>query len=227
VRSEQHGCRVTDTIALQVRAHPVSGVGIERCGRLVEQQHLRPVEQGLGERHTRLLAGRQLAGRAVEEFNKIEVASKLQDARVDVGCAIELREYGQVLPHREARRHVHVRAFEIHPVQHAVALARHLGAQYRDGAGGRRHQPHDGRNGGRLAGAVAAKQAGNRTHAQAKGNAVNGGRALVALHQAVDGDGGRVPGVHGRHDVTRSYRKRKGRFLSPVMRGLDPHIHLS
>ena len=48
-------------IALELGAHPVGGVGIERGRRLVEQQQLGLVEQRLGEAHARLLPGRQLA----------------------------------------------------------------------------------------------------------------------------------------------------------------------
>ena len=49
VGGEQHGCAALAAIALELGAHPVGGIGIERGGRLVEQQHLRLVEQRLGE----------------------------------------------------------------------------------------------------------------------------------------------------------------------------------
>ena len=67
-------------IALQPRAHPVGGVGIERGGRLVEQQQVRRVDQRLGERDARLLSGRELAGRAVEQIGQFEFARDLDDA---------------------------------------------------------------------------------------------------------------------------------------------------
>jgi len=83
------------------------------------------------------------------------------DARRDIGDAVKLREDRQILPHRQPRRHVDIGAFEIHPVQHAVAFLRHLRAQHGDAAGGWRDQPHDHGDGGGLAGAVAAEQPGD------------------------------------------------------------------
>ena len=67
-------------VVLEVAAHPVGGVGIERGRRLVEQQHVGLVDQRLGQRHARLLAGRQLAGRAVEERRDLHVLGDLLDA---------------------------------------------------------------------------------------------------------------------------------------------------
>ena len=52
------------------------------------------------------------------------------DARVDVGHAVEHAEHLEVLPHREPHRHVDIGALEIHPVQHAMALPRHVGAKH-------------------------------------------------------------------------------------------------
>ena len=115
---------------LEPAAHPVGGVGIERGGRLVEQQDFRAVEQRLGERDAGLLAGRELAGRPVEEFVELEIGGELGDARVDIGDRVKLGEHGKILPHREPHRQRHIGAFEIHPVQHAIALFRHLRAQH-------------------------------------------------------------------------------------------------
>ncbi len=66
-------------IFLELGAHPVGGVGIERSGRLVEQQHLRMIEQRLGERDARLLAGRQFAGRPVEEIVEVELRCRARE----------------------------------------------------------------------------------------------------------------------------------------------------
>ena len=66
--------RVLALVALEVAAHPVGGVGIERGRGLVEQQQLGPVDQRLGQHHAGLLPGRQPAGRAVEQLLQIEVA---------------------------------------------------------------------------------------------------------------------------------------------------------
>ena len=68
-------------IALEPAAHPVGGVGIERGGRLVEQQHLRLVDQRLGERHAGLLSGRELAGRPVEQVGEVELVRQIAAMR--------------------------------------------------------------------------------------------------------------------------------------------------
>ena len=54
----------------------------------------------------------------------------LGDALAEIRDRVELAEHLEVLPHREPVRHVDIGAFEVHPVQHLVALARHLGAQH-------------------------------------------------------------------------------------------------
>ena len=189
VRGEQHGRAALAAIVLEPAAHPVGSVGIERGGRLVEQQDLRLVDQRLRERHAGLLAGRQLAGRPVEEFVQVEFLGQRADAAGDVVAAIEHAEHVEVLPHREPHRHVDVGAFEIHPVQHAMPVARHLDAQHGDVAGGRLHQAHDGGDGGGLAGAVAAEQRRAGARLDGERDAVHRGDGLVALDQAVDGDG--------------------------------------
>ena len=48
----------------QAAANPVGAIGIERSGRLVEQQHLRIVDQRLGHRDAGFLAGREPPGHA-------------------------------------------------------------------------------------------------------------------------------------------------------------------
>ena len=116
---------------------------------------------------------------------------------VEIVDAVEHAEHREVLPDGEPHRHLDIGALEIHPVQHAVALARHLGAEHPHRAGGRHHQPHQHRDGGGLAGAVAAEQAGDRAGRQRERNAVDRGRGLVDLDQAVGANGGLGTGIHG------------------------------
>src|SRR5262249_1310295 len=59
VGGEQHGRPALPAKALEVGAHPVGGVGIERGGRLVEQQHLWRIDQRFRERDAGLLPGRE------------------------------------------------------------------------------------------------------------------------------------------------------------------------
>ena len=167
VRGEQHGGIAVATIALEPRPHPVGGVGIERRGRLVEQQQFRRVDQRLRQRHPRLLSGRELPGLAVEQIGEVEGLAEFLDAAGKIGYAIEHAEHGEILPDGEPHRHFDVGTFEIHALQHAVALARHFRPEHPDAAGGRRDEPHDHRDGGGLAGAVAAEKAGDRARREA------------------------------------------------------------
>ncbi len=84
VRGEQHRGVALAAVAFEMAAHPVGGVGIERGGRLVEQQHIRIVDQRLGERDPRLLSGRKAAGRTVEQIGEIELARQFRDAFAQV-----------------------------------------------------------------------------------------------------------------------------------------------
>ena len=188
-------CRAAEL--LEMAAHPVGGVGIERGGGLVEQQNVRRVDQRLGERDAGLLPGRELADRPVEELRQIEIVGQRRNALGEAVDMVEPAEHRQILPHGQPVRHVDVGALEIHPVQHLVALARHLGAQHPNAARRRRDEPQDHRDGGGLAGAVAAQEPGDRAGRQRKRNAVDRPSGAVDLHQLVDGDGGLWTGTMG------------------------------
>ena len=135
--AEQHRGMAVAAVAVEPGPHPVGGIGIERGRRLVEQQQFRGVDQRFGERHPGLLPGRKLAGRAVEQIGQIKRVGELGDTLGKVGHAIEHAEHRQILPDREPHRHLDIGALEIHPVQNAVALPRHLRPEHRDAARGR------------------------------------------------------------------------------------------
>ena len=67
---------------LEPSAHPVGGVGIERRGRLVEQQNFRTVKQRLGKRDSGLLSGGKLARRPVEKFAEFEIGGNFIEKTV-------------------------------------------------------------------------------------------------------------------------------------------------
>ncbi len=81
-------------------------------------------------RDSRLLSGRQFSGRPIDEFLEIELGRELRDAFRNVAHAIEPAEHGQVLPHRQTVREIDIGAFEIHSVQNAIGIARHIGAEH-------------------------------------------------------------------------------------------------
>src|SRR5262249_34159214 len=83
VGREQHGGAALLAKALEVAPDPVGGVRVERGGGLVEKQHLRRIDQRLGERDTRLLPGRELAGRPIEKFRQVERPRQRGDAVIE------------------------------------------------------------------------------------------------------------------------------------------------
>ena len=177
-------------VGLEMLPHPVGGIGIERGGRLVEQQQLRLVDQRLRQRHAGLLPGRELAVGAVEEIVEIEIGGELRDAFAQILDRIEPAEDGEVLPHREPHRHVDIGAFEIHPAEHLGALLRHRMAEHLDAARGRQHQPHDHGDRRGLAGAVAAEQAGDAAARDAERDVIDRAGGLVVLDEVRDLDRG-------------------------------------
>jgi hypothetical protein len=84
------------------------------------------------------------------------------DAAREIRNRIELAEHREILADRQPVRHVDKRTLEVHFMQHLVALSGHLGAKHPHRAGGRHHEPENHREGGGLAGAVAAEQPGDR-----------------------------------------------------------------
>jgi len=58
VGGQQYGAIALAPVVLNMAAHPVGGVGIERRRRFVEQQQLGFVDQRLGESDAGLLPGR-------------------------------------------------------------------------------------------------------------------------------------------------------------------------
>src|SRR3954468_24689507 len=74
VRGQEDGGVVRLTVTLQMASNPVGGVGIERGGRLIQQQQLGLVDQRFGKRNARLLSCGELAVGAVDELGEVEVA---------------------------------------------------------------------------------------------------------------------------------------------------------
>ena len=110
----------------------------------------------------------KLAVRPIQQLGELELAGDLGDAPLEVAHAVEPGEDLEVLPHGEPHRHVDVGALEVHPVQHLVALARHVGAEHACLPRGRHDQPHQHGDGGGLAGAVAAEQRRDRAARERK-----------------------------------------------------------
>ena len=77
---------------------------------------------------------------------------------------------------------------EVHPAEHSIAVAKHVGAQHRDRARGRRQQAEQDRQRRRLAGTVAAQQRCRRARRNGEAHAVQRGHRAEALDEIIDDD---------------------------------------
>jgi ATP-binding cassette subfamily B protein len=159
VRGEQDGAAGLAPVALEPGAHPVAGVGVEGGGRLVQQEEVGAVDQRLGQRHPRLLPGRERAGGAVQQLGQLEVARQGGDARGQLRDAVEVAIDAQVLFHAEPVRQGDVGRGEIHPGERGEAVPRHVVPQRRDAPRGGHQQAEQHADRGGLARAIAAEQA--------------------------------------------------------------------
>ncbi len=98
VRHQDHGAGVVAEVVLQ----PDDGLEIEMVGRLIEQQHGRPLEQELRQRYSHLPAAAELVGQpAVVAVDEPEAGQNLRGPGVDREPVpgLELVLQGRVLPH--------------------------------------------------------------------------------------------------------------------------------
>ena len=73
--------------ALELQLHLAAQLEVERAERLVEQQHLGPVDDRAGERDPLLLAAGQLRRLAPGEVGELDQLERLLDLLLDVlGC---------------------------------------------------------------------------------------------------------------------------------------------
>ncbi len=177
------------------------GRGIERGGRLVEQQQRRLVQHRLGERDARLLAGRQHAAFRVAEAAQIEAVEHRVDARADVADVVEQPEQGQVLQDRKVARQRRVDRREVRALERAGAVAREIDAFDRDRARARLEHAQDHVDRRRLAGAVRAEQADDLVAAHRERDAVDRDGRGIALRKVANGE----DGLGGRRGIGRGH----------------------
>ena len=188
VRGEQQRGPGLSLVFDQVTADAVGDVRVERSGRLVEQQHLGPVQQRLGHRHARALASGQRAVMAFEQLGEFELRGELGNALADPPQPIEVRKHHQVFLHRELFRQIDIRGREIHARQHAVALSRHVLVEHAHAARGRQQHAEQDRERRGLARAVAAEERVGRAARDLEAQAVHGLHLAVALDQVFHRD---------------------------------------
>ena len=197
VRREQQRRPAGLGIVLELAPHPVGGVRIERGRGLVEQEQIGRVEQGLGKPHARLLAGRQLAGRAVEQRLDLQVLGDKGDAVGGIGDAVQPGIDGQVLPHRQPRRQIDIRALEVHAIGDRAPVAADIGAEHPHLARAWHHEAEQHGDGRGLAGAVAAKQSDRGALGEGETDVVDRGDRAVNLGEVAHrGRRGRIRAHH-------------------------------
>ena len=89
--------------ALELDLHLPAQLEVESAERLVEQQHLRAVDQRPGQGHALLLAAGELAGAALAEAAELDQLEHLVDLLLDVLDAAAAQPEGDVLEDVEVR----------------------------------------------------------------------------------------------------------------------------
>src|SRR5687767_15009304 len=97
VRSPQHAAPAGGGEVAHARAYVARRRGVERGGRLVEQEEARAVEHRLGERDARLLARGEDAALRVAEGPQVELREQLADPRREARDAVDHAEDAQAL----------------------------------------------------------------------------------------------------------------------------------
>ena len=142
VRHEHEGDAGLVLQPLELDLHLLAQLEIERRQRLVEQQHLRPRRQSPRQRHSLLLAARDLAGAPVLELAHLDELKHALDSLVDLGPGPaehlepegdvagdrEMREQRVVLEHRVDRPAVGRQRRDVSPLEQDSPSARVLEA---------------------------------------------------------------------------------------------------
>jgi hypothetical protein len=187
VSGEQDGLAFAHQL-LQPFPDQVPRLGVEARRRLVEDQQVRVVHQGAGERQPALHA----AGKGVEAdvglAGQAGELQQLRDARGDelVGQAEVAAVDLQVLGAGEVRVQVVELGHDADPGPRLPRPRRHRLAHQRDAAGIGHGQAQAAAQGCGLAGAVGAEQAETLAGLQGEGDAGHGLAAVVGLVQVVD-----------------------------------------
>ncbi len=168
------------------RADDLRGGRVERSGRLVEQQQLRPVQQRLRERGASLLAGRQQAALRVAQVLEIELLEHLFDSPREPAHSVDQAEHAQVLRDREVARQRRVDRREVGLRERERAPARDVDAADLDRARGRREHAEHGVDDRGLARAVRPEQAEDLVAPDHERHVIDRDESSVGLAEIVD-----------------------------------------
>jgi hypothetical protein len=172
--------------------------GIDRAGRLVEEQQFGFVDDRAGEREALLLAAAHRAGELALAIGEMVLLDQFVDAplrararqRLHVGEEFEVLAHGQVLEQRELLRHVADARAQL------LGLRGHRQPEHVDLPFARREQAAEHADRGRLAGTVRTEETVDIAARHREVDVVDSDERAETLGQAVRAD--REIGVAGR-----------------------------
>ena len=190
LRGQQHRGAVVDELADEL-PDTDPALGVEAGGRLVEEQHRRPVHERRREVEASAHAPRVGARRPVGGVDEVEALEQVGRARRDAGAG-EMRElchHAKVLAPGEVVVDGCVLAGETDAGSNRGRVSHHVDAEHaspaRVGPHGRGEHP----DGGGLAGAVGAEQPEHGSGGHCEVDSVERDHVAEVLAQALDDDG--------------------------------------
>lgn len=217
VRGEQHA----PALGGERGDHPAQVPGDRRVqpeGGLVQQQVRRVVDEAAGDREPLRHAARVPLHRGVGGVGEADELQQFADpgAQDGVGDVVEVAEVAEVLGAGElAVDHPLAAGDQVDPAAGVAGVLDHVEAVQGDGAGGGMEQGGEDLDGGGLAGAVEAEQAGDPAGRDLQVETVHGGLHGARAEQAlVAGAEGLAQGAGADHASGSSGRRRVrvGRF---------------
>jgi hypothetical protein len=194
----------------------VAGLGIEARGRLVEEEHLRIVDEGEGQRQTLLLAARQLAVAIVPLLPELEALEQ----RLAIDAArVQAREEPKGLGDRDLVGKTRRLQAHADAILQPVAVLRRIHAQHRHLAARSGSQTLQDLHRRRLAGAVGSQQTEHFAGLDLEVDPLDGGTSAIVLREVDHGDG-------RRHHLTIRIAAAAGSGAKPrrVRPGAVPHV---
>jgi len=186
VRGPQHaGCAGSSEPA-DLAANVAGGGGIERRGRLVEQQQFRSVDHRLSKSNARLFTRGEQAALGVSEAIEIEIREQRFDAALQFLYAIQKSEDAQIFVNRQIARQRRVHGREIDFLQGSFALMGKVEILNHDFPGSGLEHPEDHADGSSFAGAIGPEQPNNLVLPDMKRDLIDSDSGAVVFAKTFD-----------------------------------------
>ena len=181
-----------------------AGLRVESGGQLVEEHHLRVVDERQGDQQPLLLAARQRHEPGVALVAQAEL---LEQAVAVDGGAVERCPQPDGLAHRDALLELRLLQLHADPLLQRPHVAHRIEPQHADDAAVGRAQPFDALHRGGLAGAVGADEAEDLALVDVEAHTVDRDGAAVGLAEILDADDGVAGHEAGGPIVSRRWRR--------------------